>query len=132
MSAEKKPSIEELRAAKAAREAAAAEKKAADEYLELELSDRFSREGAEGVDFRIVRTLAGPIVLKLGPSILWKAYFKSKNEEADLANFVLQQVAYPEKSAYLAIVNKHEGLIVALENVLSRMHMGADMVTAGK
>lgn len=122
--------------ANARRGADAARTRLIDE-LELRFEDELA--GARGVAFAIVNVPESPIVIKLGPSVLFKRWNGAKREKDTglpsievTAQFVAPCIVYPEKSEYEAIVGKREAVIIACANMLAALYQGDEQAASGK
>lgn len=120
---------------KETRERAREKQAAAFARKELELADQYEDElGPRGQEFEIVNTTSdGPIVIRRGEMVLYKRFQaamaggKDPSPE-DVHSFVWPCVAYPEKSAFNAIVDKRPHIGMRLANALLTL-MGAKEVS---
>jgi len=104
----------------------------------LLLEERYEAElGARGQDFEIVETIAGPIVIRRGESVLFKKFMAAYNggkdpSIEDLHAYVTPCVEHPEREEFLKIVAKHPGIYRACANALADLHVGKERDTKGK
>lgn len=125
---------EDLEARRAAAEQALAAKKEAHdqelalrEVVLLETRAKFAAEGTEGEDFVVVDAgPEGPIVLKLGPFVLYKEWrAKVLEDKATIEaaqRFVLACVAFPEAPVIREIVQRRAALVDKLIGPLTRLY----------
>lgn len=137
---EKQKRLAHLRALNEAREKAAEAKAEDDELVELELVQKFvdpPYNGTRGVDFDLVSTPEGFIVVKLGEWVSYKKFTTGKfvngmpTPEATIA-FVIENLAYPDRDKFNAINNKFGGVASRCANRLIAMHEGDGSRTKGK
>ncbi len=108
MAEEKESRLDELRRLKAAREAKQRDEDDAKEVALLELEEKFSGElGRKGVDFDIIDTVEGPIVIKRVPMLVLKQWddamsaLGKKNPDVHLLyKFTSAGIAHPTKEEY--------------------------------
>lgn len=117
---------------KAKREADAADRKLRMELDVENLKQKFSAEGEEGPDWRVIVTPEGPIVLKLGDSQLFKSFGASKLDDEAVFHFVVQQVAHPDRATFASMAMKRAGVVTRCQDHLLAMHRGQEVVEAGK
>jgi hypothetical protein len=102
----------------------------------LELEERFEQElGPIHKAFDIVRTIEGPIVLKLGEAVLFKTFkskFKPEPSLEDMHQFVHPCVAHPAKDKFLDWTGRYAALLVTCANTLTTLYQGGEIDTQGK
>ena len=127
--------LEELRAAKAARDSQKKAEADARELACLELEEKFTKElGPRGTQFEIIDTPEGPIVVRLGEAVLFKR-MRDKPGEAnseDLQNFVSPCVVHPDKAAFSAMIEKRFGVLMRCSAALITLYSGAAAARAGE
>jgi hypothetical protein len=102
-----KDRLAKAREEKAKRDKAAEEARDAAELQMLELDEHFSKElGARGLEFEIVGTALGPVVLKRGEAILQTRLSNSKMTDADVVEYITPCVVHPAKEAFLGMLDK--------------------------
>lgn len=108
---------------------------AAFDRKELELEDKYEDElGPRGQEFEIVNLAGhGPIVIRRGEMVLYKRFQAAMSNgkdpsPEDVYGFVWPCIAYPEKSAFDAIVDKRPHIAMRLANALLTL-MGAKEVS---
>lgn len=116
--------LEELKAAKAARDAQYAAADEALELQELQLDDEFSEKlGRRGVDFEIVSTAKGLFVVKKPDFLTAKRFNAAENKsEEDVIQFVLPCVAHPERQVFQAVVVEHGGIAYRCAMAMLKMY----------
>jgi hypothetical protein len=128
-----KAKLAEARAAKAARDAAKAEKDAQSELEVLELEAKLEgTAGSRGVMFEIVETAEGPIGLVLGPAVLHTRFMASKLTPEDVHEYVFPCVVHPAKEKYLEIAARRPGIGLRCANALAVLYGAKAEATAGK
>ncbi len=95
------------------RDAAAQEAADRAELARFDLRDKFEKEtgGTVNKDFVIIDASElgeGHIVLKLGPSVLWKTFQASKMGLTDMDSFVVPCLLHPTKDEYREIVTRRQ------------------------
>ena len=121
------------RKAKADRDTKAEATRQLHELKELELEEQYTLAGGgRGVDFEIVATPGGPIVLKLGKSVLFKRLQASKINFPDVFQFAIDQVDYPEREEATAIFDKYRGAVTRCSDALVALHRGEAQSAQGK
>lgn len=126
-----------LREAKQKREEAAREAAELRELEVLELEEKFTADlGARGVQFEIVETVEGPIVVKLGESVLHTrfqdAVSKDKINDATVDQYVFPCIVHPTKEKYREIVGRRPALALRCASALSTLFGAKDATDAGK
>lgn len=131
--------VAELRAKKAEREAARAAKAEADELVELELEEKYTKEcaGDRGTVFEILDTPDGHVVVKIGEWVDYKRFTTGKQVNGapipeDIVTFALASLVYPTREKFLAINNKFGGVAARCANALVMMHQGRRKEDEGK
>lgn len=118
--------IARLEVEKKAREDAAQQLVLERKVLFLELEAKFSEDGSKsGVDFEIVSTVYGPIVLKRGPSMLFEKFFDSEGTPSiahQLEHYVTPQVVYPTREEFAEIVDKQMAVVARCSAALHKLH----------
>jgi hypothetical protein len=116
------------RAKQAAREAEREKELLSLELTKLELIDRFESElGPINREFRILSyatPFVGCIVLKRGPAVLYRKLRQSKVTPKDVEDFVVPQVAYPEKDEFRKLAGTYDALYPACLDELYLLHAG--------
>lgn len=107
-----------------AKQAARAEEKRKRQELVEDLEMRFDEElgGARGREFEIVETEDGPIVVVLGPEVLFKKFSDSKKTQVDVENFVRPLVKYPDGATYAGMVAKRSAYAIRCANALCTLY----------
>lgn len=113
--------------ARAKKDAADEQRKLDAEFARLELAERLEKElgGPEGQQFAIYDATGlgeGLFAVKLGPSVLWKAYWDSKMTDVDKCDLVTQCIAYPTKEEYLAARGRRMAIDTVLVTYLGRLN----------
>jgi hypothetical protein len=104
----------------------------------LELEERYESElGPIKKYFDILETSDGPIVLKLGESVLFKTFkakLASKPDASleDMHAFVFPCVVHPSKDRFLEITGRFPGLLVICMSALLALYQGGELSTQGK
>jgi hypothetical protein len=124
--ADKVKRLDELRKRKAEREAARDAEVDALELQELELEEAHLSLGKRGVDFEIVVTQVGCIVLKK-PDLQATAVFSGKAlagtaTDADLLMYVTPSVVVPRDVEFRALVVDHGGILQRCALALHAMY----------
>ncbi len=140
------PTIEEklalAREKKAKREAAVEVASQARELEILELEEEYETKfGPRGNSWELIDTVEGPVVIRLGESVLFKKF----NAEVDAAstnkkpveiahqhNFVLPNVLHPDPDKFKAMVAKRPGMLGVLSTRLWALYNGRANENAGK
>jgi hypothetical protein len=120
-----------------AREASSATK---DRLAELQrevqtakLLEQFEAEGERGVDFDLVETVAGPIVVKRPhPATFKKFRDGGKYSSAAIEDFVRPCVAHPSKAELGPILERFPGVVDELADVAFALARGRSKRVAGK
>ncbi len=100
---------------------------------ELELEAKFETElGPRGSAFEIVRTVEGPIVVKLNDVTFFKKFAASAKEEADVFAFVKTAIAHPSADKFSEITGRRGELLGVVGITLRGLHIGAEDVERGK
>lgn len=93
---------------------ARAKKALANEEKAIELELQYEKElGSRGAHFEMIDLThmdEGFVVVKLGDGVVHNRFVESKQNEADLADFVRPNVVYPAKSEYDAIAHRRPGV----------------------
>lgn len=130
--------IQELREAREKSEVAQREKLEEGELVKLELWERFTKAGGtEHVDFEIIDTPDGFIVVKLGEWVHLKKFRAAKQinglpELEAVAAFAVENLAYPDREKFFAITNKFGDVATRCANEIVRMHQGQRREYEGK
>jgi hypothetical protein len=136
------PTVEErlalAREAKEKREIEAIAAAKVRELEALELEEQFSKShGTRGVDFDLLTTSEGTVVLELGPALIFKR-LRAKLIERDAIDdesaqqFVQPCVVHPPIPEFLRMVNKRPGILVSLTDVLTSLYMAKEKDIRGK
>lgn len=126
--------IEERRQEKEGREAAAARlAELQREVQTAKLLEQFEAEGERGVDFDLVDTVAGPIVVKRPhPATFKKFRDGGKYTSAAIEDFVRPCVAHPSKTELGPIIERFPGVVDELADVAFALARGRSKRVAGK
>ena len=128
----KRPTIEELRANKAKRDAAAVALVQKLEVEELLLDERLSAElGQRGNKYEIESTPEGVFAVKLGSPEHFRALEASQLQWEDKYKFVVDQLVDPTEEK-LNVLMARRGLVVRLCDDLIRMHRAEVSIGLGK
>lgn len=107
--------LEELRANKAKREDAAKLAAEALELAELELEEKHLKLGTRGLDFEIISSATGCVVLRkpdFQTASAFNALEPSKRTETEILRFVQPSVVEPtDPQAFRAMVMDHGGIL---------------------
>jgi hypothetical protein len=107
--------LEELRARKADREKARQLELDGLELQELELEEAHLGLGKRGIDFEIVTSEVGFVVVKkpdFQTASVFNAVAVDKRTETEVLRFVMPSVAYPkDQAAFRAMVSDHGGIL---------------------
>lgn len=107
--------LEELRANKAKREEAANLAAEALELAELELEEKHLKLGARGLDFEIVSSAKGCVVLRkpdFQTAAAFNAIEAAKRTETEILRFVQPSVVEPaDPATFRALVMDHGGIL---------------------
>ncbi len=129
-----KATLEERRQAKEGREAAAARiAELQREVQTAKLIEQFETEGERGIDFDLVETVAGPIVVKRPhPATFKKFRDGGKYSSAATEDFVRPCVAHPTKAELGTILERFPGVLDELADVAFALARGRSKRVAGK
>ena len=130
----KRAEIEERRRAKTDAESDAARLAELKREIEAaELLERFETEGERGVDFDLVETVAGPIVVKRPhPATFKKFRDGGKYSSAAIEDFVRPCVAHPSKTELGPIIERFPGVVDELADVAFALARGRSKRVSGK
>lgn len=104
----------------------------------LELEARFCKElGPLGLEFDLLRTRVGTIVVKRPEEVLFKKIRDSFEgsklpSQESLAEFVLPCVQFPERATFLAWVGKFPGIYVSCGTLLAALCNAEELEIRGK
>jgi hypothetical protein len=119
-----KEKLAAARKAKEERDAARAAKREEAELAVLELEAKYEKElGPRGVDFEIVDTVEGPIVVKLGEAVL-HTRFQSKGDkytDADVFDYVDPCVVHPSKEKFREMIGRKPVFAVRCASALATL-----------
>jgi hypothetical protein len=117
--------LEELRGRKAAREAARQAEIDDLERQELELEEANLSLGKRGIDFEIVASEVGLVVLKK-PDFQTASTFNAipvdRRSETEILRFVQPSVVTPDSAAFRALVTDHGGILWRCASALITMY----------
>ena len=125
--------LEELRARKADREAAAALAREALEIEALELEEKYVDAGKKlGVDFAVFTTLVGNFAVRNPDFLVAKRFADAESKSVeDVIQFVAPCVMFPEQMAARLVFQEHAGVAWALAKPIMQLHE-ADAGTRSK
>jgi hypothetical protein len=102
-----KDRLAKAREEKAKRDKAIEDARDAAELEVLDLDEKFSKElGPRGIEFEIVTTSVGPVVLKRGEAVLQNRLSQSKVTDADVVEYVVPCVVHPTREKFLDMIDK--------------------------
>jgi hypothetical protein len=121
-----------LLAARAAREAAAAQADADQELRVLELEDLFSVTGKRSFDFEILEHGGNILVVRRGSGLLFKSFTGSKMTEKDTIDFVKECALHPSKDEVQTLLEEFPALANRAALTLAELYGAKRSVDAGK
>jgi hypothetical protein len=128
--------LEVLREAKAQRELQRDLEAKKRELAALELGERFEVEiGAQGVDFRIINTDVGLVVVRLGDFVTFKRFDAiplEKKTAEDVIAFVTPSVVYPTRAEFGQLVTARPGIAYTCALAIQQMFSGKRDEATGK
>ncbi|HEY1956048.1 MAG TPA: hypothetical protein VGH28_10550 [Polyangiaceae bacterium] len=139
---EQKARLEALRSVRDQWKKADAERAEAQELDDLEheaklrdvVADLEAKLGKRGVFFEVIDTLSGPVAVKLGEAVTYTKFVDAMSDHglniADIQEFILPNLAYPNREEYLKL--QHTGIPYAVWGVLAALFRGERDRIAGK
>jgi len=121
-----------LRAAKAARDAVAAEEADALELQVLELEEALSSDGKRGVDFEILVHGEHVLAVRRGSGLLFKSFSNSKMSEKETIDFVKGCAVSPTKEKVQELLEDFPALANRAALALAELYGAKRSADAGK
>jgi hypothetical protein len=129
----KKDELAAARAKKVERERAKAEAAEARELEVLNLEEELeAKYGPRGQGFEIVDTVAGPIALRLGESILHQRFQSAKLDDASVDEYVRPCIVSPSLDKYTAIIGARPAIAYRCATALATLYGAKDADDTGK